>query len=97
MAENQAAHRHSLELTVVRSNSKSQTLGVWFAGLVSLGVLGLASFLAATGMPLWGLSAVLFDLALLAGVFVYSKRVSADELSKKRTDRAEHRAATQRK
>lgn len=84
MAEGQAEHRQAIEKTVITANAKNQTTGVWFAGLLSLGVVGLAALLIWKDMELWGLAAVIFQTASLCGVFVYGKISQRKELREKR-------------
>lgn len=84
MAEAQAAHRQRIEHISVSTNSKNQTVGVWFGGLISLSILGVAAYLASLGVELWALAMVVLEMAGLGGVFVYAKRVQRKDLQQKR-------------
>jgi uncharacterized membrane protein len=81
--EQQSAHRQTLEKARLESDTKNETRGQWFAFVITMTGLACGTFLAYTGNNTAGLSLMLGDLALLAGVFVYSKRLQVKELREK--------------
>ncbi len=81
--EQQAAHRQSLEKARLDSDTKNEARGQWFAFVITLTGLACGTFLVYTGKDATGLALMLGDLALLAGVFVYSKRLQLKELREK--------------
>lgn len=82
-AEQQSAHRQSLEKARLESDSKNEARGQWFAFVITMAVVAAGTFLSYAGQSTAGLSLMLADLALLAGVFVYGKRIQVKELREK--------------
>jgi uncharacterized membrane protein len=82
-AEQQSAHRQSLEKARLEGDTNNETRGQWFAFVITMTVIACGTFLSYTGHGTAGLSLMLGDLALLAGVFVYGKRLQVKELREK--------------
>ncbi len=85
MAEEQSAHRRSLESTVIRGNDKRANLGQIFGFLIGItGIVG-GSFLSYLGKAA-GFGTILLTLASLVGVYIYGKKKQESELKEKRTE-----------
>lgn len=84
MAEDQLAHRMSLEKTVVHSQQKQSFCGQIFGLIVGLSGLGLSTFAAVHGQPLFGSIIGGTTLVSLVSVFVYARREQEKDLTKKR-------------
>lgn len=91
MAEHQSAHRESLEAQVVAGNISSQKAGSAYAFVLSLVAIAGGVWLIHEGKSVFGLTTILSDLAVLAGVFVYSRRQQSRERVQKSTTLVEHR------
>ena|SRR5882672_5337928 len=83
MAESQHAHRLGLEKHVIHSNVSAQRLGTILGFAVTMTVVIGGIWLIHDGKSGEGLAAVLTALAVLVGVFVYSKREQQGDLAKK--------------
>jgi uncharacterized membrane protein len=73
MAERQMSHRHDMERVMVRGHNFRAHLGLWFALLLAITVLGASVWLIRIGHDLAGTSIAAIDLVGLAGVFVYGR------------------------
>ena len=80
MAENQSTHRIEIEGIVVRAGSRNQLLGMVFSFILSLLISGFGVLLIYNDKNLEGLSLVLSDLVVLAGVFIYGRHTQREEL-----------------
>ncbi|MFN7591166.1 MAG: DUF2335 domain-containing protein [Planctomycetota bacterium] len=89
MAEKQAVHRQGMESAVVRGNIVAQRMGVIAGLIIALAVIALAAYFASLGMGGLSITALLFDLTALVGVFVGAKRAQRRELAKKREQETE--------
>ena len=87
MAERQAEHRQDIEKVVIASKSRSETLGVVFAGLIGLSAIVGGVFLIAIGRGIEGLAAIITAIGSLVGTFVYGTRSEKKELAEKRQQR----------
>lgn len=87
MAERQAEHRQGIEKTVIACKSRSETLGVVFAGLIGLSAIAGGVFLIAIGRGVEGLVAIITAMGSLVGAFVYGTRSEKKELAEKRQQR----------
>ena len=77
--ESQARHRQQLERTVVEGNTDVQKRGNWQAFVIAvlgLGVSALAFWKGDTGA---GVAVFVGEVAVLAGLFVYSKERDRNE------------------
>ena len=74
MAENQAAHRIQMERIAIQSEVRSSVWGLTAGFLLSAAVIGGGIYLIATGHDWAGSMLIGFDLATLAGIFVYGTR-----------------------
>ena len=71
MAEDQSAHRISIEKTVTGSDSRRANLGLAAAVLVALATLGVSALITLNGQPIPGTVLGTVDLGAIVGVFVY--------------------------
>src|ERR1019366_753650 len=84
MAEQQSAHRISLESTVVNSQQKQSFCGQIFGLIIGLAGLGVATFAAVHDQPWFGSIIGGSTLVSLVSVFVYARRGQKADLNKKR-------------
>lgn len=84
MAEEQSKHRKKLEEIVVHGGSRNQVVGMIFAFLLSLVIVGSGAFLIYHDKSLEGFGLILSDLLGLIGVFVYGKNTQLKELKASR-------------
>lgn len=84
MAEQQSAHRISLENTVINSQQKQSSRGQIFGLIIGLSGLGLATFAAIQGQPAFGGVIGGTTLVSLVGAFVYGRRGQRADLNNKR-------------
>jgi uncharacterized membrane protein len=84
MAEQQSAHRISLESKVVNSQQKQAFCGQLFGLIIGLSGLGLSTFAAIRGQPQFGSIIGGSTLVSLVSVFVYARWGKKAELNKKR-------------
>jgi uncharacterized membrane protein len=91
MAERQSAHRETIEAKVVAGNISAQRMGSAYAFILSLVAMAGGIWLIQGGKSVTGLSAILADLATLAGVFIYSRNKQAKERTEKATTLAQRR------
>jgi uncharacterized membrane protein len=94
MAEQQSAHRISLESTVVNSQQKQSFCGQIFGLIIGLAGLGLATFAAVHDQPWFGSIIGGSTLVSLVSVFVYARWA---ELNKKREQMGSPRQLPDRK
>ena len=83
MAENQAAHRIQMDRVAIQSEVRSSTWGLIAGFLLSAGVIGGGIYLIAAGHDWAGSVLIGFDLATLAGIFVYGTRSRIAERNRK--------------
>ena len=83
MAEQQASHRQSLEKITVQSQSRNSLLGIISGAVIGLASIGACAYIATQGYSVAGLGGVLVSISVLAGVFVYGKRINKEELKEK--------------
>jgi uncharacterized membrane protein len=83
VAIKQSDHRMNLETTVVEGDSNRAYLGVIFAFIISLAVLGVSYVLVTAGQVVAGTILGVIDLATLAGVFIYGTNSRKKERTKK--------------
>ena len=86
MAEEQAAHRRTLETRVIAGNLAAERRGQIFAFVLALVVIALGGGLIQLGKDASGLTAIIGALATLVAVFVYGRRKDAEERRRKRAD-----------
>jgi len=86
MAESQAAHRQSLESTVVTGNVAAQTRGQWMGFILGLIAIGGGIGLIAYDKDTQGLTAIIGAFVSLAGVFVYGRIEQRREREQKRRE-----------
>ena len=84
MAEEQSKHRKKLEEIVIRGGSRNQVLGMIFAFILSLVIVGSGALLIYHDKSLEGLSLIVADVVALAAVFLYGKNVQRKELEANR-------------
>lgn len=83
MAESQIRHRQSLEARVVNSNCRNELTGQIIGAVLSgIAIVG-GIYLAAHDKPLSGFGVILTDLAVLAGIFVYTRQTQTRERADK--------------
>ena len=83
MAEQQSAHRQSLEKTAINANAMTQRWGLICAFVLSMTAICGGIWLSARGMSGAGLTSIIAALAALVGVFVYGKSQQKKELNEK--------------
>ncbi len=81
MAENQQTHRIHLERTVVESSLKRSNLGLRFAFIIAILMIGGGIYLVAMGQNIEGFAAILIPLASIIGSFIISRRDARSELA----------------
>lgn len=86
MTEESLRHRHKQEDRIVAGNVRSQTLGQWFAFLLSAFVIGVAALLIYDGKVTEGLATIFTDLAALVGLFVYARHNQKVEREQRRKE-----------
>ncbi len=86
MAEDQAQHRQGLEKAVVVGNLKAQTLGQWFAFILSLVVIVAGVWLVLLGKTSLGVWFILGDVLVIAGVFIGAKLIQRGERKQRRQE-----------
>lgn len=88
MAEEQSAHRRSLEKQVIGSGVKRAHLGLWFGLCVGLAGFVVVGYCAYLGFETLAAIIAALDLGSLVGVFVYgSKQTRQEREEKERTVR----------
>jgi uncharacterized membrane protein len=86
--EQQATHRQGIEKSRIDADIKNETRGQYFAFLVKLATLLCGTFLIWCDKDISGLSIVLGELVLIAGVFVYNRVSQGKELQRKEKELA---------
>ena len=84
MAEEQSKHRKKLEEIVIRGGSRNQVVGMIFAFILSLVIVGSGALLIYNDKSLEGLSLIVADVVALAAVFLYGKNAQRKELEANR-------------
>lgn len=84
MAQSQARHRQSLEMTVVEADSRLRHRGQNFGFVIAMTVIVGGFALIGIDKSVAGFGAVLVGLASLVGLFLYSRRRQSQELAAKR-------------
>jgi uncharacterized membrane protein len=77
--EMQAAHRQRIESTVIRSNNFVQIFGSISGFLLGVLAIGGGLYLVDRGKSLEGFAAFFSGLGSLVGVFIYGKKMQAEE------------------
>jgi uncharacterized membrane protein len=80
MAEEQEAHRHSLEKQVVRWGNIKSFLGLMFAFLLAIGTIGIGGFLIYSDKSGYGFAVIISALATLLAAFLYGKKQAQEDL-----------------
>jgi len=86
MAERNAAHRQSLEATVVKGNTNAQRRGQWFAFVLAFGIVCVGAWLVYVGRTSVGLWLIMADVLALAAVFLGGRWLAKKEREKRRQD-----------
>lgn len=73
MAEDQAKHRQSLEMKMLKSEVRSTLIGQIMAFIICIIVLGAGIYFVLKGMNNKGFVAIFTPLAFLIGSFLYNK------------------------
>lgn len=73
MAEQQAAHRRGLEQSVVRSNVKNESLGMYFSFCLTLLLMGSGFYMIIAGEDTAGYFAVFGPVVFHGGNYVFHK------------------------
>lgn len=89
MAERQQSHRHKLELTVIKSNSRDSKMGIIAGALLSFALIVIGGLGIVTGYPGIGAFLSVSSIATLAGIFVYGTRSNREEREEKNKDSRE--------
>ncbi|MCB1201327.1 MAG: DUF2335 domain-containing protein [Leptospiraceae bacterium] len=83
MAENQSAHRHEIEKTVIKQNGLKSLLGQIFGLVIAMTVICGGFWMIYLGKSILGLSLVIGSLAALAAVFVVGRARQGSERAQK--------------
>jgi len=86
MAEEQAAHRQTLEKSVIESNCRSQERGPILGFVVAMTVILIGAGLLWNGRDIAGLTALIAALAAIVVPFVVGKQKQKEELARKRSE-----------
>jgi uncharacterized membrane protein len=81
--ETQAAHRQSLEAKRLDADIKNESRGQLFAFIITVLSICGGTFLIYSGRDASGLTLMISELAILAGVFIYNNVVQKKELQEK--------------
>ena len=87
MTESQAEHRMEMEKTVIGGDSKRSYLGLFFAFILSVGIVSSGTYIAIFVHPGAGSFIIGSGVAGLAGVFVYGTNARRRERERKAADR----------
>lgn len=88
MAEKNSTHRHAIETAVVEGNIAAQRRGSWFGLIISLAVMVFAAWLAHLGMGGLAIAAVVFEVTVIASIFIGVRIAQARERAKKKRELA---------
>lgn len=83
MAERQAAHRQSLEQTVVTGNALAQRRGQVFGFVLAIAALAVGGLLVWQDKKVEGLATIITDICALVALFVLSRREQERERREK--------------
>ncbi len=86
MAENQSAHRQSLEKARVYADIHNEKLGQWLAFVLALVIFVGGFVLVWQGKSIAGITLLLAEIGTLAGLFVYGKESKRRELERRRQE-----------
>lgn len=86
MAENNQAHRHSLETKVIGANISREKWGQLIAASLFLAVAGGGVWLISIDKPVEGFTSLLLGLAGPIGLLVYGRGIKREELEEKRPE-----------
>ncbi|MBC7836590.1 DUF2335 domain-containing protein [Acetobacteraceae bacterium] len=84
MAENQSAHRHSLENWVVRADAIRSLGGLVCAFLIVIAAMGIGTYLTIQGKPVTGIIVALGSLGTIVAAFLYT---NTNKVAKEKKDR----------
>jgi len=84
--EKQAGHRQSLETKRIDADIKNESRGQLFAFIITILSIASGTFLIYSGRDASGLTLMISELAILAGVFVYNNASQKKELREKMSD-----------
>lgn len=73
MAEEQSAHRRSLEGSVVQANIRAQSRGQWLGFLLALVIIAIGGGLLFMGRSVEGFALLIGDVATLLFAFVWGR------------------------
>ncbi len=79
MAEDQGAHRRSLEKKVINGDNVRSILGIVCGFIIGMGTIGGAIYLLSLGINAGGLLLGLGGLTSLVGVFIYGSQLRKKE------------------
>ena len=83
MAEQQSAHRRSLEQKALSSDSRNSTLGIISALVITLGILILSAYAVYLGQPWTAAIISAVGVSSLVGTFIYGTRSRRQERESK--------------
>lgn len=86
MSESQAEHRMEMEKTVIVGDSKRSYIGLFFAFILSVGIVSSGTYIAIFVHPWAGSSVIGTGVAGLAGVFVYGTNSRRRERERKASE-----------
>lgn len=83
MAERQSDHRQSLETTVIRGNTRNETLGLIAASFLGITAIICGYLLVDHGKDAQGFSLILGTIGTLAGIFIWGRHRQEKERKQK--------------
>lgn len=83
MAERQSEHRMKLEVKVVSSNIRKESIGQWMGFLIALTAIIGGVIVILNNKSAEGLSMIITALTSLVGVFIYGRHAQAKERKEK--------------
>ncbi len=86
MAENQSNHRQKLESLVINSNIRHEELGMWFAFIITMAVMGSGIYLLMNNKQVIGFIAFFAPAVFQAGNYIYNKYAEHKHATKKQGD-----------
>lgn len=84
--EEQASHRIELESAVVNSGTLHERIGIVLGFLLALFGFAIAGFAISRGQSLAGVTLFIFQIASLAGVYIYGSHKRDDDLRQRIED-----------
>lgn len=94
MAENQSNHRQKIEALVINSNIRHEELGMWFAFIITMAVMGSGIYLLMHNKQVIGFIAFFAPAVFQAGNYIYNKYAEHKHATNKQGSNAELKQKT---